>query len=384
MCRLRRRGGVAVAAACQFVERAVVPNARNLESPRFGVLLLVEVARRSRPQAAVDTFGQRAPRGCVAKNVLRDDAASKHVVRSVGHRRAEMFAQPRGQLAHHKAVGLRAVDNRGGNLHAAHDAAVGGALHNVALALRVGRVAPPCQAHQCNGRRVATFGCLVVGIKARGQCSRLGVHCLNTQPRGANFSRAARCSYAIVSPAQNVTGTETGHVTLKTLLQHHLPTPVGLSCRAFHQSVLGVENVAFAQCDAVNLIFGRAKEAAHRHALKFSVSRRVDARPRAGGQPVGIIRCAQRFGFRGTLGLVCTCSRRSAVGRLRTLCPRRGVGCIGTLRCRGIRGGGGMGGLIGTSGSGGTVGGGCMLRRDGARSLIGAQRVCGLVGRIGM
>ena len=174
---------------------------------------------------------------------------------------------------------------------------------------------------------------------------------------------------------------------MKALLQHHLPAAVGLLFRAFYQSVLSLEDIAFVQCNAVNLIFGRAKEAAHRHALKFRVSRRVDASPRAGGQPVGIIRRAQRFGFRGTLGLVCTCSRRSAVGRLRTLCPRRGVGCIGTLRCRGIRGGGGMGGLIGTSGSGGTVGGGrmlCRLRRDGARSLIGAQRVCGLVGRIGM
>ena len=218
MCRLRRRGGVAVAAACQFVERAVVPNARNLESPRFGVLLLVEVARRSRPQTAVDTLSKRTPRGRVAKNVLRNDAAGKHVVRSVGHGRAEMFAQPRGQLAHHKAVGLRAVDNRGGYLHTAHDTAIGGTFHDVALTLRVGRVAPACQAHQCNGRRVAAFGGLIVGIKARGQCSRLGVHCLNTQPRGANFGRAARCSYAVVSTAQNVTGTETGHVTLKALL----------------------------------------------------------------------------------------------------------------------------------------------------------------------
>ena len=46
-----------------------------------------------------------------------------------------------------------------------------------------------------------------------------------------------------------------------------------------------------------------------------------------------------------------------------------------------------MGGLIGTSGSGGTVGGGRMfgcLCRSGSRSLIGTQRVCGLVGRIGM
>ena len=218
MCRLRRGGGVAVAAACQFVERAVVPNARNLESPRFGVLLLVEVARRSRPQTAVDTLSKRTPRGRVAKNVLRNDAARKHVVRSVGHGRAEMFAQPRGQLTHHKAVGLRAVDNRSGNLHTAHDAAVRGTLHDVALARGVGRVAPACQAHQCNGRRVAAFGGLIVGIKARGQCSRLGVHCLNTQPRGANFGRAARCSYAVVSTAQNVTGTETGHVTLKALL----------------------------------------------------------------------------------------------------------------------------------------------------------------------
>ena len=174
---------------------------------------------------------------------------------------------------------------------------------------------------------------------------------------------------------------------MKTLLQHHLPTAVGLSCRAFYQSVLGVENVAFAQCDAVNLIFGGTKEAAHRHALKFCVSRRVDASPRAGGQSVGIVRRAQRFGFRGALSLVCTCSRRSAVGRLRTLRPRRGVGCVGTLRCRGIRGGVGMSGLIGTSGSGGTVGGGRMfgcLRRSGSRSLIGAQRVCGLVGRVGV
>ena len=292
MCRLRRRGGVAVAAACQFVERSVVPNARNLESPRFGVLLLVEVARRSRPQTAVDTLSKRTPRGRVAKNVLRNDAARKHVVRSVGHGRAEMFAQPRGQLAHHKAVGLRAVDNRGGNLHAAHDTAVGGTLHDVALAFRVGRVAPACQAHQCNGRRVAAFGGLIVGIKARGERPRLSVHGLNTQPRGTNFGRAARCSYTVVSTAQNVTGTETGHVTLKALLQHHLPTAVGLSCRAFHQSVLGVENVAFAQCNAVNLIFGGTKETAHRHALKFCVSRRVDASPRAGVEPVGIVRRA--------------------------------------------------------------------------------------------
>ena len=46
-----------------------------------------------------------------------------------------------------------------------------------------------------------------------------------------------------------------------------------------------------------------------------------------------------------------------------------------------------MGGLIGTSGSGGTVGGGRMFgcfRRSGSRSLIGAQRVCGLVGRVGV
>ena len=292
MCRLRRGGGVAVAAACQFVERAVVPNARNLESPRFGVLLLVEVARRSRPQTAVDTLSKRTPRGRVAENVLRNDAAGKYVVRSVGHRRTEMLAQPRGQLAHHKSVGLHAVDNRGGNLHTAHDAAVGGTLHDVALAFRVSRVAPACQAHQCNGRRVAAFGGLIVGIKARGQCSRLGVHCLNTQPRGANFGRAARSSYAVVSAAQDVTGTETSHVTLKALLQHHLPTAVGLSYRAFHQSVLGVENIAFAQCDAVNLIFGRAKEAAHRHTLKFCVSHRVDASPRAGVQPVGIVRRA--------------------------------------------------------------------------------------------
>ena len=387
MCRLRCRGGVAVAAARQFVERAVVPNARNLESPRFGVLLLVEVARRSRPQTAVDTLSKRTPRGRVAKNVLRNDAASKHVVRSVGHGRAEMLTQPRRQLAHHKAVGLRAVDNRGGYLHAAHDTAVGGALHNVALALRVGRVAPPCQAHQCNGRRVAAFGRLIVGIKARRERPRLGIHRLNTQPRGANFGRAARCSYAVVSTAQNVTGTETGHVTLKALLQHYLPTAVGLSCRAFHQSVLRVENVAFTQCDAVNLIFGRAKETAHRHALKFRVSRRVDARPCAGGQSVGIVRRTQRFGFRGALGLVCTCSRRSAVGGLRTLRPRRGVGCIGMVgRCC-TRGRVCMGGLIGTSGRGGTVGGGRMfgrLCRSGARSLIGAQRVGGLVGRIGM
>ena len=162
--RVGRGGGVAVAAAGQFVERTVVPNARNLESPRFGVLLFVEVARRSRPQTAVDTLCKRTPRGCVAEDVLRDDATRKHVVRSIGHGRAEMFAQPRGQLAHHKAVGLRAVDNRGGYLHAAHDTAVGGTLHDVALALRVGRVAPPRQAHQWNGRGVATFGCLVVGI----------------------------------------------------------------------------------------------------------------------------------------------------------------------------------------------------------------------------
>ena len=201
MCRLRRRGGVAVAAACQFVERSVVPNARNLESPRFGVLLLVEVARRSRPQTAVDTLSKRTPRGRVAKNVLRNDAASKHVVRSVGHGRAEMFAQPRGQLAHHKAVGLRPVDNRGGNLHAAHDTAVGGTLHDVALAIRVGRVTPACQAHQCNGGRVAPFGCLIVGIKARSECPRLRVYRLNPQPRGANFGRAACSSYAVVSPA---------------------------------------------------------------------------------------------------------------------------------------------------------------------------------------
>ena len=292
MCRLCRRGGVAVAAACQFVERAVVPNARNLESPRFGVLLLVEVARRSRPQTAVDTLSKRTPRGRVAKNVLRNDATRKHVVRSIGHRRAEMLTQPCRQLAHHKAVGLRAVDNRGRYLHAPHDSAVRGTLHDVALAFRVGRVTPPRQAHQWHGRGVATFGRLVVGIKARGQCSRLGVHCLNPQPRGANFGRAARCSYTVVSTAQNVTGTETGHVTLKALLQHHLPTAVGLSCRAFHQSVLGVENVAFAQCNAVNLIFGGTKETAHRHALKFCVSRRVDASPRAGGQSVGIVRRA--------------------------------------------------------------------------------------------
>ena len=281
--RLRRGGSVAVAAACQFVERAVVPNARNLESPRFGVLLLVEVARRSRPQTAVDTLSKRTPRGRVAKNVLRNDAASKHVVRSVGHGRAEMLTQPRRQLAHHKAVGLRAVDNRGGNLHAPHDSPVRRTLHNVALALRVGRVAPPCQAHQCNGGSVATFGCLVVGIKARGERPRLRVHCLNPQPRGANFGRAARSSYAVVSPAQDVAHAEARHVTLKTLLQHHLPTAVALSFRAFDQSVLSVENVAFAQCDAVNLIFGGTKETAHRHALKFRVSRRVDTRTGAGG-----------------------------------------------------------------------------------------------------
>ena len=385
--RVRRRGCVAVAAACQFVERAVVPNARNLESPRFGVLLLVEVARRSRPQTAVDTLGQRATRRRIAENVLRDDAARKHVIRRTGHGRAEMFAQPRGQLTHHKAVGLRAVDNRSGNLHTAHDTAVGGALHDVALAFRVGRVAPPCQAHQRHGRRIVAFGGLIVGIKARRERPRLGIHRLNTQPRGANFRRAARCSYTIVSTAQNVTGTETGHVALKALLQHHLPAAVGLLFRAFYQSVLSMEDIAFAQCNAVNLIFGGTKETAHRHALKFRVSHRVDARSRAGGQSVGIVRRAQRFGLRGALGLLCTCSRRSVVGSLRTLRPRRGVGSIGMVgRCC-IRGGGGMGGLIGTSGSGGTVGGGRMfgcLRRSGLRSLIGAQRVCGLVGRIGV
>ena len=375
MCRLRRRGGVAVAAACQFVERALVPNARNLESPRFGVLLFVEVARRSRPQTAVDTLCKRTPRGCIAEDVLRDDATGEHVIRRTGYGRAEMLAQPRGQLAHHKAVGLRAVDNRGGYLHAAHDAAVGCALHNVALALRVGRVAPPCQAHQRHGRRVAAFGRLVVGIKARRERSRLGIHRLNTQPRGANFGRAARCSYAVVSTAQNVTGTETRHVTLKALLQHHLPTAVGLSCRAFHQSVLSVENVALAQCDAVNLIFGRAKEAAHRHALKFSVSRRVDTSSRAGGQSVGIVRRAQRFGLRGALGLLCTCSCRGVVCCLRTLRPRRGVGSIGMVgRCRTRRrfGMGGVRSLIGVRRILCIV---CIERMGGFRS------VCGFVGR---
>ena len=312
-----------------------MPNARNLESPRLGVLLLVEVARRRTPQTAVDTFGQRATRGRVAEDVLRDDAARKHVVRRTGHGRTEMLAQPRGQLAHHKAVGLRAVDNRGGHLHAAHDTPLRRALHNVALSLRVGRVAPPRQAHQRHGRSVAAFGCLIVGIKARGERPRLGVHRLNTQPRGANFGRPARCSYAVVSPAQDVARPKARHVSLKALLQHHFPTAVALLLGAFYQSVLGVENVALTQCNAVDLIFGCAKEAAHRHTLKFRVARRVDARPRAGVQPVREVRRAQRFGFCRMGGTFGRCSRGGVVCCLRTLRAGGGVGRIGMRgRCR--------------------------------------------------
>ena len=289
-----------------------------------------------------------------------------------------MFAQPRGQLADHKAVGLRAVDNRGGYLHAAHDTAVGGALHNVALALRVGRVAPACQAHQRHGRRVAAFGRLIVGIKARRECPRLGVHRLNTQPRGANFRRAARCAYAVVSPAQDVARPKSCHVALKALLQHHLPTTVGLLLGAFHQSVLRVEDVAFAQCDAVNLIFGGTKEAAHRHALKFRVSHRVDASPRAGVQPVREVRRAQRFGFCRMGGTVGRRSCRGVVCSLRTLRAGGGVGCIGVLgRCRTRRrfGMGSVCSLIGVRRILCIV---CIDRMGGFRS------VCGLVGRIGV
>ena len=286
-----------------------------------------------------------------------------------------MFAQPRGQLAHHKAVGLRAVDNRGGHFHAAHDTPFRRALHNVALSLRVGRVAPPRQAHQRHGRSVAAFGCLIVGIKARGQRSRLGVHRLNTQPRGANFGRAARCSYAVVSPAQDVARPKARHVTLKALLQHHLPTAVGLLFGAFHQSVLRVEDVALTQCNAVDLIFGGAKEAAHRHALKFRVSHRVDARSRAGGQPVREVRRAQRFGFCRTGGTVGRRSCRGVVCCLRTLRPRRGVGSIGMVgRCRTRRrfGMGGVRSLIGVRRILCIV---CIERMGGFRS------VCGFVGR---